>query len=357
MRSRVASRRHAHDLAVARLSLVITLGLGLVVATAAPAAAHGSGAPASNWRTRILDVEPQVDELDIRVVDAGARLELSNRTDEEALVLGYEGEPYLRVGPDGVFENVHSAATWSNRSRSGEAPPDDVAVGPDVEPEWRRVSGGHTARWHDHRAHWMGEAPPAQVRADPDRTHLVSEWEVPIVLDDQTVVVRGDLTWVPGPGLLPWVAIGAAAAAAVLAVAATLGRRAALLLGTAALLATDVVHGVGTAFDRPGGLGGRIGTLLGGSALSLVGWGLAVAALVLLVRRRPDGVVAAGLAAVVIASTGGLLELADLRSSQVPFAFPVDVARLVTVASIGLGIAVAGVVLLEVRRLPASRSQ
>jgi hypothetical protein len=315
----------------------------IVLGTASPAAAHGSGAPASNWRTRILDVSPEIEGLDIRVIDAGARLELTNRTGTEAVVLGYEGEPYLRVGPEGVFENVHSAATWSNRSRDGAAPPDDVEVGPDVAPEWHRVSSARTARWHDHRAHWMQENPPKDV---------VRQWEAPILLGDQTVVVGGDLSWVPGPNPLPWAAIGLAGAAVVAALAARSGARAALMAGVGLLLVADVVHGVGTAFARPGGVAGRFGALFGGSALSLGGWGLAVAALVLLWRRRSDGLVAAGLAAAIITSTGGLLELADLTRSQVPFALPVGLARAATALSLALGVAVAAVVLLEVRHGP-----
>jgi hypothetical protein len=166
------------------------------------------------------------------------------------------------------------------------------------------------------------------------------------------VVVRGDLTWVPGPSPFPWVAVGLVAAAVVAVLAATAGTRTALLAGVATLLVADLVHGVGTAFDRPGGVGARLGSLLAGSALGIVGWGLAVAALVLLWRRKQDGLLAAGLAATVIASTGGLLELADVTRSQVPFAFPAPVARLTTAATIGLGVAVAGVVIVAVRRSP-----
>jgi hypothetical protein len=192
------------------------------------------------------------------------------------------------------------------------------------------------------------------MQEDPPRD-VVREWEAPIRLGDETVVVRGDLAWVAGPNPLPWVAAGLAAAALVAVLALTAGARVAALAGVALLLAADVVHGVGTALDAPDGV---VASLLEGTALGLIGWGLAVAALVLLACDRPDGFVAAGLAAAVITSTGGLLELADLTMSQVPFAFPVALARLATALSIGLGVAVAGVVLVEVRRgLPANSSQ
>jgi len=39
--------------------------------------------------------------LRIEAIDAGARLRLRNATGQEVVVLGYAGEPYLRVGPAG----------------------------------------------------------------------------------------------------------------------------------------------------------------------------------------------------------------------------------------------------------------
>ena len=39
------------------------------------------------------------------------------------VVLGYDDEPYLRVGPRGVFENVKSPATYLNRSLTVTAAP------------------------------------------------------------------------------------------------------------------------------------------------------------------------------------------------------------------------------------------
>ena len=50
------------------------------------------------------------------------------------------------------------------------------ATGP---PEWQRVSGEPSYRWHDHRAHWMGGDPPL-VTARPDQRQTVAEWTVPM---------------------------------------------------------------------------------------------------------------------------------------------------------------------------------
>lgn len=100
-----------------------------------------------------------------------------NTSDDEVVVYDYDGRPYLRIGPDGVFENQNSPAVYLNQS--SDAPvlvPDGVGDGP---PDWTRVSGEPSYRWHDHRFHWMGGDPPL-VTAQPDVRQTVAEWTVPL---------------------------------------------------------------------------------------------------------------------------------------------------------------------------------
>lgn len=116
---------------------------------------------------------------------------------------GYAGEPYLRVGPDGASENLSSPAAYLDRSasRAGDVP--EGGDGDDL-PRWRRLSGGSTLRWHDHRAHWTGGTPGVVADA-PDDTHVVvPELVVPVRVGGSEVGVRGDLVWVPGPSPWPW---------------------------------------------------------------------------------------------------------------------------------------------------------
>ena len=78
-------------------------------------------------------------------------------------VLGYDGEPYLSVRPDGVYENVHSPAVYLNATLAGTAtlPPEADATLP---PSWRKVSSSPVARWHDARTHWLLARPAARGR-------------------------------------------------------------------------------------------------------------------------------------------------------------------------------------------------
>ena len=101
-----------------RVAAIGSLVVGILLATASPAAAHGvGGVSPTNYTTRITSVTPTIDWLDsplgrpraaLRVDEHGrARRGRARTTD---------GEPYLRVGPRGVFENSHSPATYLNRS-------------------------------------------------------------------------------------------------------------------------------------------------------------------------------------------------------------------------------------------------
>jgi len=76
-------------------------------------------------------------ELRWRVLGNDALLERRNAGDTEVVVSGYEGEPYLRVGPDGDFENVASPASILNDDRYGlgTIPPGVSAA---EEPRWER---------------------------------------------------------------------------------------------------------------------------------------------------------------------------------------------------------------------------
>ena len=74
------------------------------IALASPAAAHSvTGVSATNFKTTLESVEPRVAGLTMRVIEGGSRFELTNTTGSDAIVLGYDGEPYLRIGPEGVF--------------------------------------------------------------------------------------------------------------------------------------------------------------------------------------------------------------------------------------------------------------
>lgn len=312
-------------------------GLAVALLSASPAWAHAlDGASPSNYRTRITGVSPATPGVEVRVVEAGNRLELSNTSDEEIIVTGYAEEPYLRIGPDGVFENRRSPATYRNRSRFPTEELPSIAD-PEAPPEWRRVTSATTIRWHDHRAHWMGDQPPGPVQRAPGREHVIFPvWEVQLRYGGQPMAVTGDLMWVPGPPAWPWLALAVASGLAV----ALLGR------GRGGGVLTVAVLGVLVAFDiirLVGLVGDSDGTFFDAAVANpqaVAAWLTAVvAAWRLLVGDLRLGLPLAAAAGVVFA-LNGFTDLNDLSRSQLPTTSPYWLARLAVALGLGLGVGV-----------------
>ncbi len=211
-----------------RLIGAAAAGFLAAVVLSSPAWAHGADAPdGTNYRTAVSAVVPPLTGMTVRAVEAGARLELVNASAAPVEVLGYDGEPYLSVRPDGVYENVHSPAVYLNATLAGTAtlPPEADATLP---PSWRKVPSSPVARWHDARTHWL--SPTSRPRSPPRRTGRMGcgtgwcrcgstrpRWRN-----------RGTLDWLPPPSPVPW---WAGAVVVALAVAALgLVRRASIVV-------------------------------------------------------------------------------------------------------------------------------
>jgi hypothetical protein len=309
-----------------------------VVSSPDPAGAHGvGGIRPTNYETVITALRPAVPGLVVRAVDLGDRLEVRNDTDHDAVVLGYDGEPFLRVGPRGAFENARSPATYLNRTRRGGTALPDRAD-PAARPVWRRIGDEPLARWHDHRAHWMGPGDPPTVRADPDHAHLVQRFRIVLEDEGRRLTARGSVRWIPPPSAAPWlVAAGAIAIAVAVASRSRLARP--VLAGAlVAIAAVETLHVVGAWGATTLGAGARLGA-------SVYAIGAAVVALVALGVLWRRGLHAAAplllIAGLFAAIAGGLADVSVLTRSQLPTTLPNGVARAVVASVLGLGIGVA----------------
>jgi len=188
--------------AVVLLASVATMSL----LGADPAAADPPGP--TDYQTEVVSIEPPAD-IEMGVIGGDSFLELRVVAPVEVIVLGYQGEPYLRFDADGgVYENLRSPSRYFNEDRYGAGePPDDAS--PDAEPEWERVDGDAHYAWHDHRAHWMNPARP--VGREPGDQIL--EAVVPIEVDGRQVSVTVQSTWLPAPSRWPAVLGGLVGAA------------------------------------------------------------------------------------------------------------------------------------------------
>src|SRR5687768_1153583 len=114
---------------------VVLLGLLGLLAASSPSSAHvGGGEAGSDSDARILSVTPEVPGVTVRSLQFGDEFELVNATSTAIVVPGYSDEPYLRIGPDGVWRNANSPATYLNLDRYGKAQPPANADA-DAEPD------------------------------------------------------------------------------------------------------------------------------------------------------------------------------------------------------------------------------
>ena len=329
---------HAAVPQVAQATFRVLLALGVtllaLVAAAVPAAAHGRGSDATNYDSEIT-ATPGVDGVTWRIYGGDEFLSVTNTSDTELTVLGYEDEPYLRVGPDGVFENVNSKATYLNTDRYAQVAPPPSA-GADAEPEWRQVSDGQSATWHDHRIHWMSTDLPPQVADTSERTQVL-EWVVPFTVDGETLQVDGTLTWVPSPAIWPWLGV-----ALVVTLPALLGLRgerrddggralarpAAVVLGVIALL--NLTHLADDLFAVPL----PVATMALAALQTVLFLALGLFGAIRAWRGGDGAFTALGVGSGALFVGQGLLYLSALTASQTTSLFPDVLARFVIAASL-----------------------
>ena len=316
--------------AVARALVVSGLALGGVAIAASPASAHDEGgeAPATNYESTLLSAP---DGVEVRVIDAGDRLELSLDGADEVVVAGSEGAPRYRITGRGVEENVAVTAGEAN---------------PTAEATWKRISDRPIVRWHEHRIHWMSPVPPSAVADEPDLPHVVEpRWEVALTVDGAREVALGRLDWVPPA---PWWPLAIVGGGVVLALAALAARRrdaARWAAGGLVMIGTTVVSWGGFTPD-PDDVGAHLVDLVAPIGwLALLGTGLWLATRAALLGWAAIGVAVIGLGLTVVSPS-----LDAFRYSQLPWRIDTTVARLGLVACVSGAIGLALIAVLDATR-------
>jgi hypothetical protein len=190
------------------------------------------GSALTGYVSTVSAVVPNVLGVNALVLGGDDRLRVSNYSGKTIVILGYEGEPYLRFDKTGVYANTFSPAAHLNRLRLPRPLKPGVAD-PRATPRWRRVAPGVTYEWHDHRMHWTGRQPPIGVRDHPDRIQRIFTWRVPGRADGVRFAITGFLGYAPdrvtktnGGGSTTWLLIVGVGAAALLALVGVGARRA-----------------------------------------------------------------------------------------------------------------------------------
>lgn len=333
----------------ARLRRSALAGVFCALLWSAPAAAHGAeGLNDTDYRIAITQ-QPDLSGVEVRVVEAGARLELRNDGRRNIEVLGYSGEPYAELRPDGVYVNRNSPATYLNETTEAESAA-PAAASAALAPDWDKVSDSPVLRWHDHRAGWMNEQPPPAVAADPDRSHKVLDWQVPLRSGAQRFAVSGTVTWIPPPDTATWWAAALLLAGALLALTLRLNDLRPLAAVVGLLGAGAVVDAVGrSVVSADPQLGWAANLMVNQSwqfLAGLAGLGAAVYAL----RRSAAADLALGITAAALALLSGLSHVSCLSAALTPTPWGGDVSRTLTVTALGAGAGIALGVLGRMRK-------
>jgi hypothetical protein len=177
-----------------------------------PVLAHPSN---PNFVSVVHGITPSVAGIRVAMLGGDDRLLIRDPGHHTVVVMGYDGEPYARLLPDGAAQvNVRSPATYLNQDRLARVtvPARADASAP---PVWTAYTDTGQLDWHDHRSHWMGAETPPQV-TDVARRTKIFDYRVPIRIDGRPAAITGTLFWVGRPGsadggLLSWVPVSCAA--------------------------------------------------------------------------------------------------------------------------------------------------
>ena len=311
--------------AFVRFVFRVTSPLALVafVALASPVAASGhirTGVVAVDDRVVVFPLRaPARSAVAARVFESDQALGLTGDRGHTVLVLGYTGEPFLRIDAAGVAVNAASPTAAAvgllrtTQSSVGHAP------------DWRLSPGERTAVWQD-----------ARLRSLPSGVSH-SEWQIPLVVDGRRVPLEGEIRRVRAPSPWPWLGLGVPF---VLAAALLLFRHRSLLRGAAVVLGVAAAAGtLATAAAFAFGANASTGHWIeGGYEIAFVLVGLAVVA-VGPADARPIAGGALGLLGLAV----GLTKLPVFLHGVVLSAVPPAVARTSVLLAISAGAAAATV--------------
>jgi hypothetical protein len=146
-----------------------------------------------NFQAALVSPAQPADGVTVAVLQGRVPgLFVDNTTDTPVVVLGSEGEPFLRIGPDDVEANLRSPS-WQTTARGTGATP-EVEADADAPPQWQTVGEGSRYGWLEFRAVYPEEEPPEPV---VETGGELVDWTVPLEVDGERREVAGVTSWVP----------------------------------------------------------------------------------------------------------------------------------------------------------------
>jgi hypothetical protein len=250
-----------------------------------------------------------------RVYESDLALRLTVAAENKVVVLGYLGEPAIRIGMEGVAVNAASPTTAGMGLLQGPARRAGAPV-------WQHRSSGRSVVWHDNRLRGL----PAGV----DR----GRWSVPLVVNGRPTRLAGTIWRVPAPAAWPWFVLGIPFIG-VTALVFLFGERRRFPVAAVSFGIFSAVCAVATAagfvFDTYSSEGKWVEA---GNELAFV-----LVGVLLVLRGSPDTRAIAGAGLGLLGLAVGLSKLPVLLHGIVLSALPGDLARVLVVLAIWAGAA------------------
>lgn len=177
-----------------RAVLALAACLSLLTALApAVAEAHGENSPIVQT---VVDSVPGAPGVKAHTLPSQPlRIDVLNTTKTELEVRGFEGEPFVRIGPTGVHVNLNSPTYYrSGNPDAGGVKPASAHRG--ARPRWAFVSRTPEFGWFDFRME-PGRTPiPAQA-ATADRPLRLDSWSIPTRYGGRASAIQGHVEFQP----------------------------------------------------------------------------------------------------------------------------------------------------------------
>jgi hypothetical protein len=301
-----------------RVLLLAAIAVFSTLAAPSPAEAHlRSSRVAVDFRARVSPLRPPLaGAVELRVYESDLALGLTIDKGHKAVVLGYLGEPLLRIGPQGLEVNAASTTAAGTGLLKG------MRRSSRAGPDWRLQSDKRSVVWHD-----------ARVRGLPSGAKH-GRWALPLEVDGRHGQAEGEIWHVPAPSPWPWLALGVALAA-VPALLLAVGRKPLLRPAAACLGVVAAGATLATAAGLAAASSSSQGAWIEGANEAV----FALVGLAFVARGSADARALAGGALGLLGVSVGLSKLPILLHGVVFSALPVVAARAAVVLAISAGAA------------------
>lgn len=357
-----------------RRGTVVLLALlaGALLAVA-PADAHTRTQETTNVASRVT-ADPGLPGVTWTVHTGGLLVEVANSSDEVLVVAGYEGEPYLRIGPHGVDRNRRSPATYLNdarvaqrlSSRTGVAMPADADAS--APPDWVHLHDEPRVIWRDERVRWNSTEPPVFVEAGPvtralmrvnlvgvigdgGGTSVFEQWAVPVTYAGAPAVLEGELAWENPPSAAPYLVVAALLVAPGLWGLRRRDPAAILRPATVVMLCVAAINGIHLVDDLISWPSAVLDELFGVLHTSLF-LGVGIGAALWSLRTGYGRVLSLVIASTAVLYHQGFVHLPMLQASHFPTVWPEPLVRVTIGAGLLQAVVVAAAVV-RARRVAA----